>query len=169
MNKNLLLGAIILSGVILVMSNKSKMKISDAGLNKLKKFEGLELCPYLDSAGKITIGYGHLILPHEKHLLTGCITEPEAERLLRNDVKTAEKYVNKYVDVPLSQNEFDALVSFVYNVGGGAFKASTMLKRLNSGNKHLAADEFERWIYAGGVKSKGLLARRMAEKKTFIG
>lgn len=153
----------------MVMANKNKMKISDGGLNKLKKFEGLELCPYLDSAGKFTIGYGHLIKPHEKNLLKRCISESEAERLLINDVGTAEKYVNEYVSVPLTQNEFDALVSFVYNIGGGAFKSSTMLKKLNSGNKIMAANEFERWIYAGGTKNKGLLARRMAEKKIFIG
>ncbi|MHA7871037.1 MAG: lysozyme, partial [Hyphococcus sp.] len=112
------------------------MKISESGIALLKRFEGLELEAYQDIAGIWTIGYGHTgnVQPGQR------ITEREAEALLRRDLKSREDAVGRAVNVPLNQNEFDALVSFVYNVGANAFRRSTALKRLNRDNRMGAAD-----------------------------
>jgi len=142
------------------------MNISFAGLAHIKGWEGFKPSVYLDSAGKPTIGFGHLIKPYESFTT---ITEAEAARLLAKDVATAENAVNAAVKVPLTQNEFDALVSFVYNVGAGAFSRSTMLKELNKGNKLAAQQQFTRWVYAGGKVITGLANRRLAEARLFAG
>ncbi len=144
-------------------------KISNSGINKIKKHEALMLKPYKDDADKWTIGYGHLLKNGE---WWDNITEAFAEDLLRQDLAIAENAVNKYVLVPVSQNQYDALVSFVYNVGAGAFKNSTLLKKLNSGDIAGASSEFLHWnkITLNGVKkvSPGLIARREREQRLFI-
>ena len=142
------------------------MQISLAGLAHIKGWEGFRSYVYLDSAGKPTIGYGHLIKPYESFTT---ITEAEAARLLAKDVSTAENAVNAAVTVPLTQNQFDALVSFVYNVGAGAFSRSTMLKKLNQGDYFEAQKQFTRWVYAGGKVVPGLANRRLAESRLFAG
>lgn len=142
-----------------------KRNISQDGIKLIKQFEGYPSRRYLDSAGKPTIGYGHLIKTNENLYE---ITEQEAERLLRKDVERAEKAVSQLVKAPLVQSQYDALVSFTYNLGEGSLKQSTLLKKLNYGDYKGAASEFDKWVYAGGKKIKGLENRRKKEKKVFL-
>ena len=145
------------------------MKISDNGLALIKRFEGFEPESYQDIAGVWTIGYGHTgpeVGPDQK------ISQKEADALLERDLKTFENAVDRAVKAPLNQNEFDALVSFAYNVGAGALRSSTALKRLNRGNRLGAADALTWWNKAtvGGVLREvaGLTRRRAAEKALFL-
>ncbi len=145
------------------------MRISDSGIELIKRFEGLELEAYQDIAGIWTIGYGHTgddVQPGMK------ISERDAEELLKRDLRPREQAVDSAVKVPLNQNEFDALVSFVYNVGAGAFRGSTALKRLNRGDRVGAADAITWWNKAtvGGVLREvlGLTRRRAAERALFL-
>lgn len=140
------------------------MKINQAGINLIKKFEGLELKSYKCSAGKLTIGYGHVILPNESFTQ---ITETQALDLLRSDIKKFEDIVNTNVKVKLSDNQFSALVCFVFNVGGGNFRSSTMLRLINENNLLLAGAEFIRWIYVNKKPMRGLCLRRIAEMELF--
>lgn len=142
------------------------MQISLAGLNHIKGWESFKQNVYLDAGGKATIGYGHLILPYESF---STITEKEAVLILVNDLSSAENSVNNAVKVPLTQNQYDALVSFVFNVGGGAFRRSTLLKKINSGQFSAAKTEFLKWVKAGGRTVTGLVNRRIADAKLFEG
>lgn len=141
------------------------MKISQAGINKIKRDEALRLAPYKDEGGKWSIGYGHLLLPGEWY---DRIDEPKAEQLLRQDLAIAEKAVNNLVKVPLTQSQYDALVSFVYNVGSGNFKGSRLLTKLNLGDYAGAAQEFPNWKYVGDQESDILIARRAREQQLFL-
>ena len=141
------------------------MRISVNGIELIKHFEGFVGHPYRDAVGKWTIGYGHLIQPDEKFTVIG---ETEALALLIKDVAKAENAVNRMVTAPLNQNQFDALCSFVYNLGAGRLQQSTLLRRLNARNYEAAAKEFLRWIYADGVMLNGLKARREAESELFM-
>jgi lysozyme len=96
------------------------------------------------------------------------ITEEQGESLLRSDLQTAERAVNNYVRIALNQNQYDALVSFVFNVGTGNFKFSTLLKYLNVGNVRAAADELDRWNKVKGQPVAGLTKRRAQEKALFL-
>ena len=142
------------------------MKISSTGLTLIKKFEGCELTAYQDIAGVWTIGYGHTgsdVTPGK------VISAIEVEELLRKDVSFFEKGVTEALKVPVNQNQFDALVSFSYNVGLGAFKESTLLKLLNDKtDKNIVAAEFSRWSKADGVVVQGLLNRRKDEQALFL-
>ena len=143
------------------------MRLSDDGLELIKSHEGLRLEAYPDpgTGGEPwTIGYGSTgnVQPGD------VIDQQEAERLLRDDVTSAEQCVERHVDVALEQYEFDALVSFVFNVGCGNFSASTMLKLINAGNKRAAAAQFGRWNKAAGKTMAGLVRRRQAEKELFL-
>lgn len=140
------------------------MKTSDKGIELLKQFEGLRLAAYDDGGGVQTVGFGHAG-PDVYPGLT--IDEDEAIRLLRSDLATAEQCVDESVEVEISQSEFDALVSFVFNVGCGAFKSSTLLRLLNSGNKEAAAQQFSRWNKDNGKVLAGLTKRRAAEAELF--
>lgn len=148
----------------IIMSNR-KRAISKNGLELIKQYEGWSATIYKDVAGYPTIGYGHLIKAGESFTT---ITRAEGELLLRKDVKIAERGVNELVNVPLSQNMFDALVSFVYNVGAGAFKNSTLLKVLNAGDYQQAQKELARWNKAGGKINQGLINRREHEQQLFF-
>lgn len=142
---------------------------SATGIKEIQRSESLRLTPYKDIAGKWTIGWGHLIKDNEPELLRASgITENQASALLKQDLKTAESAVNRLVTVPLSEGQYDALVSFVYNVGEGNFSESSMLRELNAENYDAAAAQFPRWKYAGGEPSAGLLARRAREQNTFL-
>ncbi|XTZ37891.1 lysozyme [Salmonella enterica] len=141
-------------------------KTGDAGVALIKSFEGLRLEKYRDAVGKWTIGYGHLILPHES--FPRPLTEPEADELLRHDLGATEDGVHKYVTVDLNQNQFDALVVFTFNVGAGNLKSSTLLKLLNQGHYTEAADQLPRWNKAGGKVLTGLTRRRAAERELFL-
>jgi len=143
------------------------MKTSSTGLDLIKHFEGFEPKAYLCPAGVLTIGYGST----GKHVTRGqTITQAEATALLAKDVVRFENAVNK-LGVTLTQNQFDALVAFVYNVGEGSFNASTLVKRLKAGDMTGAAAQFGVWNKARvkGVLTvlKGLTTRRAAEAALF--
>ena len=141
------------------------MKISQEGIALIKKFEGCELEAYKCSAGVWTIGYGHT-----KDVVEGMtITQEQAEEMLVEELHEYEKYVNESVTVALSQNQFDALVSWVYNLGPANLKASTMLKVLNSGKYEDVPAQIKRWNKAGGKVLEGLVRRRAAEACLFSG
>jgi lysozyme len=140
------------------------MRTSDAGIELIKGFEGLRLDAYQDAAGVWTIGYGHTgqdVRPGDT------ITEEEAERLLRLDLTAAELAVAKYVKVPLNQHQFDALVSWTYNLGAGNLKESTLLRLLNDAQYDHAAQQFGLWVHADRKKLPGLVKRRAAERFLF--
>lgn len=140
------------------------MKTSNNGIELIKRHEGLRLAAYVDSAGVWTIGYGHT-----KGVKMGdVITEERATELLMEDLKAAEDEVNSHM-LWLRQNQFDALVSFVFNVGSGNFKSSTLLRRLKvNPNDPDIANQFKRWIYAGGKVLPGLVRRRKDESKLYF-
>lgn len=144
------------------------MKISDEGLEKLiKHFEGVSLKAYPDpgsGGGPWTIGYGHTrgVKPED------ICTELEACQFLLSDVQSFERAVEKMVNVPLTQFQFDALVSFAFNVGSANLKNSTLLKKLNQGDYVEASKEFDKWKFASGKALKGLLLRRNAESEWFL-
>ena len=131
----------------------------------IKHYEGLQLKAYKCPAGVWTIGYGHTRGVKECDV----ITEKQADLYLLDDLRDAENAVNIHTKVKLNQNQFDALVSFVYNLGSGNFKSSTLLKKLNAGDYIGAANEFKRWNKAGGKVLNGLVKRRASETNLFIG
>lgn len=140
------------------------MKVSKAGLNLIKEFEGVKLTAYKCPAGIWTIGIGHTAAAGPPKVEPGMtITLQEAYDILNRDLDQYEAAVNKFVKVPLSQNQFDALVSFVYNVGVGAFQKSTLLKKLNAGQYSAVPGELMKWTKAGGRELPGLVRRRRAE------
>lgn len=140
------------------------MKLSEVGLTLIKDFEGCRLESYRDSAGVLTNGYGntHGVVPGST------ITQAQAESDLLSNVAGAEYVVNTVVKVQLNQNQFDALVDFVFNLGSGNFQSSTLLRLLNQGNFTGASNEFPKWNHAGGVVVEGLTRRRLAEQALFI-
>lgn len=140
------------------------MKTSEKGIDLLKILEegkGFSSKSYICSAGKRTIGYGHVILPDDN--IIEPITEDQAEDILEKDVNVAENAINKYVKVPLTQNQFDALVCFVFNVGKTNFKTSTLLKFINEQLWDKVPKQFMRWVYHDKTFIKGLENRRKIE------
>jgi lysozyme len=137
---------------------------SSTGLELTRRFEGLRLTAYQDSCGIWTIGYGHTG-SHVRQGLT--ITEPQALELLTTDIARAVDCVNRSVHAPINQNQFDALVDFVFNLGSGNFLGSTLLRRVNEGDFTAAKDEFLRWNHAGNQILEGLTRRRQAEADLF--
>lgn len=141
------------------------MNISQKGLEFIKKYEGFQSKPYLCPAGKLTIGYGHIISPHEQ--FNSPITEKDADRILENDLKVTETTIAKGVTAPLAQGQYDALVSLVYNWGGGNFLRSLGLRCLNDSDYTKAADEFfsseNGVVTIKGKFSQGLYNRRQGE------
>lgn len=140
---------------------EESMKLSNAGLDLVKRSEGFRSHTYLDVNGFPTIGYGHRILPSEP--FSGAITEAQAADLLASDVRVAEKAVERVVKVPLTQGQFDSLVDFCFNLGGERLASSTLLKVLNGGRYQDAVEQLLRWDLAGGQVNAGLKARRQAE------
>ncbi len=137
---------------------------SQNGIEFLKSYEGCVLKAYQDAVGIWTIGYGHT-----SGVTSGMmITTTQAESYLKSDLLKIGNYVNNYVTTTLTQNMFDALVSFTFNVGAGALKRSTLLRKLNQGDISGAAKEFDKWVYAGKKKLPGLVKRRAAEKEMFL-
>lgn len=137
--------------------------MNDEGLILLKRFEGFRITEYLCPAGVRTIYWGHAIRPGE----TFDNTVAEGERVLAFDVSRAESAVRRLVGQPLDEFQLAALVDFTFNLGAGALQASTLRSKLNRGEYGDAANEFPRWVYAGGVKLPGLVLRRYAEQKLF--
>ena len=145
------------------------MRISDKGISLIKQLEGLRLTAYQDSVGVWTIGYGWTQPVDGKPIRAGMtIKEETAERLLRTGLVGYESDVSKLVKVRLTQGQFDALVSFAYNLGTRALSTSTLLKKLNAGDYAGAADEFPRWNKAGGKVLPGVTRRREAERALFL-
>nr|WP_311527988.1 lysozyme [uncultured Ralstonia sp.] len=138
----------------------------EQGLALIKESEGLRLSTYLDAVGKPTIGYGHLIRPGET--FNGPISQQQAEALLRKDLADTEQGIGKAVRVSITQGQFDALASFVFNLGAGRLRSSTLLRKLNAGDYAGAANQFLLWDKAGGKPLKGLTKRRQAERKLFL-
>ena len=152
-------------GVVQKLKNGDKMNISKEGLSLIKKFEGCELEAYLCPAGVWTVGYGHT-----KDVKEGDkINKEEADYLLQEEMIEYESYINDFVEVPLNQNQFDALCSWVYNLGPTNLKNSTMLKVLNEEKYVDVPQEIKRWNKAGGEVLDGLIKRREAEAKMFVG
>ncbi|MCW6023242.1 lysozyme [Serratia marcescens] len=139
------------------------MKVSCRGLELIKRFEGLFLQAYFCPANVLTIGYGHTADVQ----IGKVITAEQADAFLQEDTAESEIAVSQLVTVPLTQNQFDALVSFTFNLGYGNLRSSTLLKKLNGGDYTGAADEFSRWINGGGKNLPGLIKRREAEKALF--
>lgn len=136
-------------------------EVNDKGIRMVKQWESLRLTAYLDKKknGVWTIGYGHT-----KTAKPGMkITAEEAEKLLQSDLYDARSTVDRLVQVPLSDNQFAALVSLVFNIGEPQFKRSTLLKRLNKGDYSAVPYELMKWVYDDGVRVQGLANRRAAE------
>ena len=142
---------------------RNKMKISEDGLELIKKFEGCETTAYQDSVGVWTIGFGHTKGVEEGQT---CSIE-DAESMLADEMDEYEGYINNMVKVDLQQHEFDALVSWVYNLGPTNLGESTMLKVLNGGQFDRVPEEMNRWTRAGGKILEGLVRRRQAESLMF--
>lgn len=141
------------------------MKCNQAGVNIIKKYESLRLFAYYCPAGILTIGYGHT----GQDVKSGMqISEHMADLLLIKDLERFEKEISALLKVSVSENQFSALVSFTFNVGSGNLAGSTLLKRLNEGNIHAAANEFEHWNRSKGMPLRGLTKRRMEEKELFL-
>jgi lysozyme len=140
------------------------MQYSKQGLALTENFESCRLTAYQDVKGVWTIGYGHT----GPEVVAGLVwTQNQADTALVCDIQSAVNTVNRLVTAPMTQGVFDSLVDFVFNVGSGNFAGSTLLKLLNSGDTESAAQQFERWDYAGGVQIAGLLRRREAEANEF--
>lgn len=140
------------------------MKTSTVGINLIKKYEGCRLKAYKCPSGVWTIGYGHT-----KDVKKGMkITKAKAEAYLKQDLVTFENAVDKYVKVPINQNQFDALVSFSFNCGAAALKISTLLKKLNKKDYSGSANEFLKWNKSNGKVLKGLTKRRKEERTLFL-
>lgn len=141
--------------------------ISDTGINLIKQFETLKLKAYkaVKTEKYYTIGYGHYGADVEPNMT---ITEAEALELFKKDLQRFERAVNRLVKVDITQNQYDALVSFSFNVGIKAFAGSTMLKFINVSHFPLAAGQFDLWVKSGGVVLNGLVKRRKIEKELFL-
>ncbi|HDC4354695.1 MULTISPECIES: lysozyme [Enterobacter cloacae complex] len=145
------------------------MQTSEKGVALIKEFEGCKLTAYQDSVGVWTIGYGWTQPVDGKPIRAGMTIKQEtAERLLKTGLVSYESDVCRLVKVGLTQGQFDALVSFTYNLGARSLSTSTLLRKLNAGDYATAADEFLRWNKAGGKVLNGLTRRREAERALFL-
>lgn len=140
------------------------MVTSERGLDLIRRFEGVKRRAYLCPAGVWTIGYGHT-----KGVKEGdTCSEQQADQWLQDDLRASEEAVNRLVAVPLTQAQFDALVSFTFNLGTGNLYSSTLLRKLNVSDYAGAADQFLRWTKAKGRELPGLVRRRAAERDLFL-
>lgn len=139
--------------------------ITQDGIDLIKRFEGFSSTVYICPAGYPTIGYGHLVRSGESYTE---ISETEAEELLRKDVESAERAVLRLVNVPLTDGQFDALVSFTFNLGSGAFQRSTLRRKVNRQAHAEVPAQLMRWVWAGGRKLNGLVSRRITEAMRYV-
>jgi len=137
---------------------------SPNGIALTKQFEGLELTAYQDQVGVWTIGYGHTGRSVHGGMT---ITQEQADQLLTSDLASSVTCVNHAVNTEINQNQFDALVDFVFNLGCASLLGSTLLRSVNAGNFAEAAEQFPLWDHAGGKVIPGLLKRRKAEMALF--
>ncbi len=143
--------------------------INESGIELIKHFESLRLKAYQDSVDVWTIGWGHTGLTHKDGTVHEGreITEDEAVVLLKRDLKTFEETVERCVDININDNQFAALVSFAFNLGGTNLRRSTLLKKLNAEQHFNASKEFKKWSKAGGKRLGGLVRRRISERNLF--
>jgi lysozyme len=181
--EKILLALLGTAGVLYLFSLTSGGQMLTGGIaDKIGKLitgaEGEKLTVYKDSGGAWTIGKGHLVKPGEKFFPYGgsmsvtntgvkTITKAQSDALFTADTKIAHDAVSSAVKVPLSDNQFAALVSLVFNIGAGAFAESTLLRKLNARDYTGAAAEFNRWVYDEGVTVPGLVSRRLREQAVF--
>lgn len=137
--------------------------ITSKSLDLVKHFEGCKLSAYKCPAGVWTIGYGHTAGVKQGDTCT----QTQADLWLKNELNAQERTINEFVTVKITQNQRDALASFIYNVGPGAFKNSTLARKLNNSDYTGAAAEFAKWTKAGGRTLPGLISRRAAERALF--
>lgn len=149
-----------------------KRSLSEEGADFIAGFEGFSARLYEDTAGHCTIGFGHQVHPgrcdggEPKEFRDG-ITRKRGLKLLQNDAETAGDEINSSVEVDLNRHQFDALVSFVFNVGTGAFRDSTLLRLLNKGRYESVPEQLKRWVFSQGQKLDSLIDRRKAEGRLF--
>ncbi len=141
--------------------------VTDAGLDLIKRFEGFSPTIYICPSGHPTIGYGHVVLAHEREHLAAGITQAEATDILRKDVGIAERAVLRLISVPLTDGQFDALVSFTFNLGAGALQRSTLRRKANRGEHEGVPTELMKWVWAAGKRLHGLVRRRKAEASAY--
>lgn len=146
------------------------MRTSDKGIKFISQWEGFSPTAYMDDNDGYTIGYGHLIQGQDEQWLVGAtITKEQALELLKKDVGIAEASVYTWVTAPLNQNQFDALVSLIYNIGGGQFRTSTLRTRINlNDTKERITEAWQRWNKDDGRVVQGLVNRRKAETDLFF-
>jgi lysozyme len=146
-------------------------KTGIAGIEMIKTFEGFKSAPYKCPAGIPTIGYGATFYPNGKKvtMTDKALSETESVELLKHMLVSFEKYIDSYCRDDINQNQFDALVSFAYNLGPANLKSSTLLKKVNANPEDETIKlEFMKWVKAGGKTLKGLVARREAESKLYF-
>ena len=141
------------------------MRASAACVSLIKRFEGFSATAYSCPAGYLTIGYGHVLSAENAF---GTISESEAERLLIQDIRHAERAIARLIVMPLTQGQHDALVSFTFNLGAGALQRSALRRKINAGLHEEIPTELMRWVYAGGKKLAGLVRRRQAEANLYM-
>ncbi len=142
-------------------------QVTEDGLRLIRRFEGFSALPYLCPAGYLTVGYGHLV--RNPQAFKQPITEDEATEMLVVDIETTARAVLRLISVSLTDGQFDALVSFTFNLGAGALQRSTLRRKVNREDHDDVPTEFAKWIWAGGKKQKGLIRRREAEAVLYIG
>lgn len=135
--------------------------IPQQAIDIIREFEGCLLYPYKDTSGLVTIGIGHLVKPGEN--FDNGITEKEAEELLQNDLNVALNAILKYITRSLTDNQFSALLSFTYNLGGKTLQRSTLRRKCNRIEDDEVPEEFMKYVFSGGIKTAGLVRRRKAE------
>lgn len=141
------------------------LSLSVSGLSYIQQYEGLVLGVYLDPVGIPTVCYGHM----DQRLKVGTrFTKAQCSQFLYEDTQSAQQAIKDLVTVPLTQNQYDALVSLVFNIGRPAFSRSALLRKLNSEDYAGAAEEFPKWVYAKGKKLPGLVTRRDSERALFL-
>ena len=152
------------------MKNKVYMQLSDNGFNILGELEGIVLRPYKDSVGIPTIGIGSTYYEDgtKVKMTDKAITKERAIQLAKNVVKSFEQQVNKSILLPMTQNQFDAMVLLCYNIGKSGFARSSVVRHFNEGNLQKAADSFLLWNKAGGKELRGLTNRRKKERELFL-
>ena len=144
-------------------------RVTQDGLDLIKGFEGFSPIVYICPAGWPTIGYGHMVKEHEKASFADGIDEKAVEALLRSDIGISERAVLRLIQVALDDGQFDSLVSFTFNLGGGALQRSTLRRKVNREEHDDVPDEFRKWVWGGGHKLPGLIRRREAEAQMYVG
>jgi GH24 family phage-related lysozyme (muramidase) len=140
---------------------------SQNGIDFIKSFESFSPIPYICPGGMRTIGYGHVLAKGEYY---GRITLENAKELLKRDLSIIETAVIRNINIALSQNQFDSLVSFTFNVGAGSLQRSSLRQKINyCSSTDEISQEFLRWVYANGTKLQGLVRRRMFEAMVYCG